>query len=117
MSQEFIPRRAPQVRQKHTVTFDDRLWERLQEVADRHYQGDKSRALEGLLLYDWMVEITKRKNGKRHDHWISAPLVQRPGELEPLLDRLVAGDSDSVGAFIDVRLEERVKALATQKDA
>jgi len=111
MAKEYIPRRSQHVRQKHTISFDDRLWKRLQEVANQHYEGDKSRALEGLLLYDWMVEITKRKSGKRHEHWISAPLVLRTGELEPLLERLEAGDSDFVGAFIDVRLDERARDL------
>jgi len=112
MRKEFIPRRPARVRQKHSLSFDDRLWSRLQAVADQHYGGDKSRALEGLLLYDWMVEITKRKNGKRHDHWISAPLVLRTGELEPVLDRLHAGDSDFVGSFIDAAIEARARELA-----
>ena len=48
MKKEFRPRRSPLTRTKHYLSFDERLWKRLQVVADKHYRGNRSRALEGL---------------------------------------------------------------------
>ena len=109
---EFTPRKSKQKRQKVSHSLDDRLKERLQELADRHYEGNSSRAIEGLILYEWLIDVAKRKQGKSNDHWISAPIVLREGELEPILDRLQAGDSDAVGTYIDARLTEKAKQIA-----
>jgi hypothetical protein len=114
MKNEFKPRRSRLSRTKHALSFDDRLWRRLQAVADQHYDGNRSRALEGLLLHDWLVELNKKREGKPHTHWISAPLVMNEGELEPLLDRLAQGDADEIGCYVDRLVEERVQAFSSE---
>ena len=117
MKSEFRPRRSPLSRTKHYLTFDDRLWRRLQAVADRHYGGNRSRAVEGLLLHDWLVETNKQRDGKPHTHWISAPLVMNDGELEPLLDRLDRGDADEIGCDVDRLVDERLETLKEEVSA
>jgi hypothetical protein len=109
MKPELQPRRSRLARRKHDVSFDERLWRRLGEVANRHYQGNRSRALEGLLMHDWLVELNKQRAGKPHTHWISAPLVMNDGELEPLLDRLEQGEADEIGCYVDRLVEERIR--------
>jgi len=116
MKPEFTPRRSRLSRRKHALSFNERLWRRLGVVADKHYQGNRSRALEGLLLHDWLVESNKAKLGKEHTHWISAPVVLNDGELEPLLDRLERGEADEVGCYIDRLVEERAQALQRQQE-
>jgi hypothetical protein len=111
MKPEFTPRRSPLSRRKHEFSFNERIWRRLEIVAKKHYGGNKSRAIEGLLVHDWIVEANKAKAGKEHTHWISAPVVLNDGELEPLLDRLERGDADEVGSYIDRLVEERARAL------
>ena len=109
MKPEFTPRKSRQSRGRHDLTLDERLWQRLTEVADKHYGGNRSRAIEGMLVHDWMVELNKIRDGKEHTHWISAPAVLNDGELEPLLDRLVRGDADDVGCYVDRLVEERAR--------
>lgn len=111
MKKEFRPRRSPLTRTKHYLSFDARLWKRLQAVADKHYRGNRSRALEGLLLHDWLVDLNKQRSGRPHDHWISAPLVMNDGELQPLLERLESGDVDEMGCYVDRLVEERAREL------
>lgn len=111
MMPEFRPRRSRLSRTEHYLSFDARLWQRLQVVADLHYGGNRSRALEGLLVHDWIVELNKRRAGQEHTHWISAPLVMNDGELEPLLDRLARGEADEIGSYVDRLVEERAQAL------
>jgi hypothetical protein len=111
MKPEFTPKRSPLSRRKHAFTFDERLWRRLGVIARKHYGGNRSRALEGLLVHDWIVELNKAREGKEHTHWISAPMVLNPGELEPLLDRLERGDADELGCYVDRLVEERAESL------
>jgi hypothetical protein len=111
MKPEFTPKRSPLSRRKHALTFDERLWQRLGVVARKHYGGNHSRALEGLLLHDWLVETNKARDGKEHTHWISAPVVLNPGELEPLLDRLERGEADELGSYVDRLVEARLAQL------
>lgn len=115
MGKELTPRRSPLSRRKHALSFDERFWNRLGEVADKHYEGNRSRALEGLLLHDWIVELNKKQSGQEHTHWISAPMVLNEGELEPLLDRLTRGEADEVGSYVDRLVEERAKRLGWKK--
>ncbi len=114
MKNEFTPRRSLLSRHKHALSFDDRFWNRLGVIADKHYEGNRSRAIEGLLLHDWLVDLNKTREGKEHTHWISAPMVLNDGELEPLLDRLQKGDADEVGSYIDRRVEERARQLGAE---
>lgn len=111
MKPKFQPRRSLHTRESHSVSFDARLWQRLDAVALHHYQGNRSRALEGLLLHDWLVELNKRRQGKPHSHWISAPLVMNEGELQPLLERLEQGEADEIGCYIDRLVEERLREV------
>lgn len=111
MPKELHTRRAPLSRGRRYISLDERFWERLEHVAQQHYGGNRSRALEGLLLHDWLVEANKRERGQNHSHWISAPLVMNLGELEPLLDRLQRGEADAVGSYVDRLVEERVRHL------
>jgi hypothetical protein len=115
MGKEFTPKRSPLSRRKHALSFDERFWNRLGEVAAKHYAGNRSRALEGLLLHDWLVELNKVQQGKEHTHWISAPMVLNEGELEPLLERLVRGEADEVGSYVDRLVEERARQLGWTK--
>lgn len=111
MKKEITPKRSQLSRRKHTFSFDERLWKRLDAVARKHYGGNRSRAIEGLLVHDWIVETNKTRAGQEHTHWISAPSVMNEGELEPLLDRLEKGDADEVGCYVDRLVEERAAAL------
>lgn len=111
MPSEFTPRRSKHSRERRAISVADWFWERLGVLADRDYAGNHSRALEGLLLFDWIIETVKKRAGKRHEHFITAPLVLNPGEIEPLLDRLRAGDSDHVGSYIDLLIEKRAEEL------
>ena len=111
MKSEFEPRRSPLVRSKHYLSFDERIWQRLDEIADRHYEGNRSRAVEGLILHDWLVDLSKQRAGKPHTHWISAPIVTNDGELQPLLERLQKGDVDEIGCYVDRLVEERADEL------
>lgn len=111
MPAEFIARHSNRSRERRTISVADWFWERLEVLADRDYTGNRSRALEGLLLYDWIVETVKKRAGKRHEHFVTAPLVLNPGEIEPLLDRLRAGDSDFVGSYIDLLIQKKAEEL------
>lgn len=111
MNTEFTSQKPQLSRCKHALSFDDRFWDRLGEVADKHYGGNRSRALEGLLLYDWLVELNKIQHGQEHTHWISAPVVLNDGELDPLLGRLARGEVDQVGSYVDRLVELRARAL------
>lgn len=111
MKLEFTPKRSVFSRRKHAVSMNERLWRRLDVVARKHYGGNRSRAIEGMLLHDWIVEQNKAKEGKEHTHWISAPMVLNEGELEPLVDRLERGEADEVGCYVDRLVEERAAAL------
>jgi len=111
MKKEFRPRRSPLTRTNHSLSFDARLWKRLQVVADKHYQGNRSRALEGLILHEWLVELNKERTGRPHSHWISAPLVMNDGELQPLLERLEKGEVDELGCYVDRLVDERARGL------
>lgn len=108
---EFDFQPTAQAKEPHSITIDPRLWARLKEIADRHYEGSISSAISGLTLHEWMVELHRVKDGKGvNRHWISAPLILRPGELEPMLERMFQGDVDYVGSYFD----ERVKAAAAE---
>lgn len=107
MKPEFTPRRSKYSRQQRSISVADWFWDRIGVLAERDYNGNRSRAIEGLLLYDWLVEITKMKKGIAHRHFVTAPLVLNVGEMEPLLERLLAGDSDFVGSYLDALISEK----------
>jgi hypothetical protein len=111
MAKEFTPKRSSHVKKGHEISMDDRIWAHIQEIADREYGGSCSKALASLVVYDWMIELHKRKNGKKHSHWLSSPLVMNVGELEPVLQRLTSGDSEAVGEYVEVRIAEMAKRI------
>lgn len=106
MAKEFEPLMPKETRQPHNLRWDDRIWERLGVIADLNYEGSRSKAVEGLIIFEWLVSVAKRILKQPHNHWLTAPITLRKGELEPLLQALVDDDIPKLTAYLEDVLEE-----------
>ncbi len=69
----------------HELNFEPRIWEFLSRLADELYDGNKSRAVNSIVLFSWIHFVNETAAGRRPTHWLTAPAVKEPKELEDLL--------------------------------
>ncbi|MHA3773632.1 hypothetical protein ACXR0O_19020 [Verrucomicrobiota bacterium sgz303538] len=96
--------------EKHSISFDPRIWEFLQEIATDQYDGNHSAAVNSFVLHNMLVKVDKEAKGEKLDHWITRPAMRDPEQLESLLLAIKNRDPQGMGAYFEVVFSERKKA-------
>lgn len=92
------------------MNFEPRIWELLGMLADELYEGNRSRAANSIILFSAIHFYNELAAGRRPTHWLTAPAVKDPNQLEDILqliDRVRrTGKPEDIGTWWRHELEE-----------
>lgn len=97
----------------HELTFEPRIWDFLEMLADELYGGNKSKAVNSIILFSAIHYFNEVAAGRRPTHWLTRPAVQDPEQLEDIV-RLIqriqdTGKPEEIGTWWRHELEELQK--------
>lgn len=100
----------------HELNFEPRIWDLLGMLADELYGGNKSKAANSIILFSAIHFFNQVAQGQRPTHWLTAPAVNEPEQLEDLLrmiDRIrTTGQPEEIGTWWRHELERMQAAAA-----
>jgi hypothetical protein len=101
--------------QGHELNFEPRIWDLLEILAREIYDGNKSRAVNSLVLFSAIHFFNERAKGRTPTHWITAPAMKDGAQLDSLLgtiERIVAtGVPEDFGKWWEHELERKIGDL------
>ncbi len=93
----------------HELNFEPRIWDLLGMLADELYEGNKSRAANSIILFSAIHFYNQMAMGERPTHWLTAPAVKDPEQLEDLLRMIErirkTGKAEEIGTWWKHELE------------
>jgi len=99
----------------HELNFEPRIWALLEILAKEIYDGNKSRAVNSLVLFSAIHFFNERAKGRHPTHWMTAPAMKDNAQLDSLLgtiERIVAtGVPEDFGKWWEHELERKVGEL------
>lgn len=69
----------------HELNFEPRIWELLGVLADKIYDGNRSKAANSIILFSAIHFFNEQAKGNTPTHWLTAGAMKHPEELESLL--------------------------------
>lgn len=94
----------------HRLNFEPRIYEFLQIIANGLYEGNKSRAVNSMILFSAIHFFNEIAKKRRPSHRLTEAAMDNPEELESLLrtiDRIrTTGVPEDIGKWIDHTFEE-----------
>ena len=99
----------------HELNFEPRIWDLLEILAREIYDGNKSRAVNSLVLFSAIHFFNERAKGRHPTHWMTAGAMKDNAQLDSLLgtiERIVAtGVPEDFGKWWEHELERKVGEL------
>lgn len=96
--------------ESHELNFEPRIWDFLGFLADELYEGNRSKAVNSIILFSAIHFYNQVAEGKRPTHWLTAPAVKDPEQLEDILrmiDRIkTTGKAEEMGEWWRHELED-----------
>lgn len=93
----------------HELNFEPRIWDFLGFLADELYEGNRSKAVNSIILFSAIHFYNETAKGKRPTHWLTRPAVQDPEQLEDIMrmvERIRAtGNAEDIGSWWRHELE------------
>jgi len=69
----------------HELNWEPRIWDLLGLLADKLYEGNRSKAANSIILFSAIHFFNEQAKGNTPSHWLTSQAMKDPEQLESLL--------------------------------
>lgn len=101
----------------HELTFEPRIWDFLGVIADAFYDGNRSKAVNGVVLFSAINYYNQLAKGEQPSHWLTAPAVKDPEQLEDIMRMIERVRTTGKYEEIEIWWKAQVEEYQRSKDS